>query len=112
MTSSNKKVIIVGASSGIGRALAELYAGSGHSVAITGRRTELLEEVKKSYPRNITTKCFDVMGNQNIEHLQLLIQELGGLEMRQPTLEIVVRAVSDGAEEYVRHVLPDNRSRL
>ena len=81
MTSSNKKVIIIGASSGIGRALAELYARQGHSVAITGRRTELLEEIKKAYPQNIVTKCFDVMGNENIEQLQSVIQELGGFDL-------------------------------
>jgi short-subunit dehydrogenase len=81
MTYSNKKIIIIGASSGIGRALAEFYASRGHFVAITGRRIELLEEIKKAYPQNIIFKCFDVMGSQNIEELQSLIQELGGLDL-------------------------------
>jgi len=81
MTSSNKKIIIIGASSGIGKALAKLYAGNGHFVAITGRRKDLLEEIKSGFPGNIITKCFDVTGNENIQHVLSLIQVLGGLDL-------------------------------
>ncbi len=42
-----KKAIVVGASSGIGRGLALLLAENGYKVGITGRRTELLEELRK-----------------------------------------------------------------
>jgi short-subunit dehydrogenase len=38
-------VIIVGASSGIGKALAELYLQEGHNVGITGRRKTLLKKL-------------------------------------------------------------------
>jgi short-subunit dehydrogenase len=37
-----KKIIIVGATSGIGRKMTELYVEMGHMVGITGRRKELL----------------------------------------------------------------------
>jgi short-subunit dehydrogenase len=79
--SSNKKIIIIGASSGIGKALAEQYARCGHLVAITGRRIELLEEIKKSFPANIVVKCLDVTTNENIQHIESLVQELGGLDL-------------------------------
>jgi len=39
----NKKAIIIGATSGMGKELAKLLAANGFSVGSTGRRTELLE---------------------------------------------------------------------
>jgi len=82
MTSfSDKKVIIAGASSGIGKELAILYARAGCRVGITGRRGELLNELKKDYPDQIETASFDVMGNDNILYLRSLIEKLGGMDL-------------------------------
>ena len=39
-----KKIIIIGATSGIGRKMAELYAAAGNIVGITGRRKKLLDD--------------------------------------------------------------------
>jgi short-subunit dehydrogenase len=77
----NKKVIIIGATSGLGKALALLYAGAGCTVGITGRRETLLQEVKQQYPAQIVTACFDVCGNDNMAHLNNLIEQLGGLDL-------------------------------
>jgi len=76
-----KKIIIVGATSGIGRKMAELYAQKDCKVGITGRRKELLDEIQKAYPKNIETQCFDVTGNENIPCLESLINKLGGLDL-------------------------------
>jgi short-subunit dehydrogenase len=76
-----KKVIIIGASSGIGKELARLYAGAGHFVGITGRRQDLLYLLQLEYPNRFVTECFDVTGNGNIVHLESLIQKLGGLDL-------------------------------
>ena len=82
MTSSSvKKIIIVGASSGIGKELALLYAIKGNRVGITGRRDEFLLALKQTYPANIETACFDVMGNDNIAHIKSLMEKLGGLDL-------------------------------
>jgi len=78
---SNKRVIIIGATSGIGKALAELYAKSGHIVGITGRRKELLHELQQQYPAKIFTECFDVQENDNIAHLTSLLQQTGGMDL-------------------------------
>jgi short-subunit dehydrogenase len=75
-----KKVIIIGASSGIGREIACIYAEKGWMVAITGRRKELLEDVQKKYP-SMHSSSFDVMGNDNVKHIADLIQVLGGLDL-------------------------------
>ncbi len=55
-----KNILIIGATSGIGRALAEHFAELNHHVVITGRRENLLQELKEQYPKNITTLQHDV----------------------------------------------------
>jgi short-subunit dehydrogenase len=76
-----KRIIIVGATSGIGRKMAELYAANGNMVGITGRRKELLDEIENMFPGKIRTECFDVTGSQNISSLTSLIQKIGGLDI-------------------------------
>ena len=81
MVIPNRKLIIIGASSGVGNALARLYANAGCKVGITGRRSLLLDDLQNEYPDNVYTACFDVMGTDNIDHLEKLIQQLGGLDL-------------------------------
>lgn len=81
MYSPGKKLIIVGASSGIGKELARRYLEQGWIVGITGRRNDLLEELKSIHPSQIVTECFDVRGNENVQHIEALINKLGGLDL-------------------------------
>ena len=76
-----KKIIIVGASSGIGKRMAELYAENRFRVGVTGRRKELLEGIQQLYPQQIELECFDVTGNENIPRLEALVSKLGGLDI-------------------------------
>ncbi len=77
-----KKAIIVGASSGIGKELAKLLTENGYKVGITGRRTQLLEELKKTNPNSFMVKIFDVTNTKkSIEQLEELTSELGGLDL-------------------------------
>ncbi len=46
-------ILIFGATSGIGRAIAHRYAKAGNQVAITGRRQELLDEIQAENPSKI-----------------------------------------------------------
>jgi short-subunit dehydrogenase len=78
---NSRKIIIIGASSGIGRKLAECYAEKGDLVGITGRRSNLLDEIQSKFPGKISTSCFDVTGSENIRHLTTLIRQLGGLDI-------------------------------
>ena len=75
------KIIIIGATSGIGRRLAELYVENGNRVGITGRRVELLDEIQNLYPEFIETECFDVTQNENIIKLKALVNKLNGLDL-------------------------------
>lgn len=81
MSSLNKKIIIIGATSGIGKELAKLYIQKEWLVGITGRRKELLNEIENEYPARIVTECFDVRGDDNILHIESLIAKLGGLDL-------------------------------
>jgi short-subunit dehydrogenase len=75
------KVIIIGATSGIGKELAHLYAANDWLVGVTGRRRALLDSLQQDFPGNILTECFDVTGDENIDCIKNLIQQLGGLDL-------------------------------
>jgi short-subunit dehydrogenase len=75
------KIIIIGATSGIGRRMAEIYAEKGNRVGISGRRKYLLDEMENAFPHHIVTEQFDVTKDDNTAHLQSLIQKLGGLDL-------------------------------
>ena len=46
-----KKAIIIGATSGLGKELAKLLAKNDYLVGITGRRTELLNNIEAENPK-------------------------------------------------------------
>jgi short-subunit dehydrogenase len=76
-----RRVIIIGATSGIGLALAKLFVAEGDRVGVTGRRCHLLDDLQNKFPSQVVTECFDVMGNENIDHLRSLIKKLNGLDL-------------------------------
>ena len=56
-----KKILIVGATSGIGRALAERFVNEGSKVIVSGRRVERLEEfVQKHGSDKASAHPFDI----------------------------------------------------
>lgn len=76
------KAIIIGATSGIGKGLAKILADNNYSVGITGRRTELLDELKTKDPNSYYTRKFDITEITKIfENLDALKKELGGLDL-------------------------------
>ncbi|PKQ63985.1 oxidoreductase [Labilibaculum filiforme] len=77
-----KKAIIIGATSGIGKGLAKILTDNNYKVGITGRRTELLEELKTKSPKTYFTRTFDITNTKLIdENLNYLTSELGGLDL-------------------------------
>jgi len=54
------RVFLTGASSGIGEALARLYAGRGARVGLVARRADLLESLARSLPHGADTYAADV----------------------------------------------------
>lgn len=77
-----KKVIIIGATSGIGKGLAQKLADENYVVGITGRRTELLNELASQKPNLFYPKTLDITDtNKIVENLENLKKALGGLDL-------------------------------
>jgi short-subunit dehydrogenase len=76
-----RRVILIGATSGIGLELAKLFIKEGDKVGATGRRCHLLDDLQRQFPEQVVTECFDVMGSDNVHHLKSLIDKLNGLDL-------------------------------
>jgi short-subunit dehydrogenase len=77
-----KKAIIIGATSGLGKELAKLLAKNDYLVGITGRRTELLNDIEAENPKLYRIKSFDITEIDIIEtKLNELTAELGGIDL-------------------------------
>lgn len=77
-----KKIIILGATSGIGKELAKIYVQHNYKVGITGRRKELLEELKAENPELFFSKVIDITQTDSLPFLlDELVLELGGLDI-------------------------------
>jgi 3-hydroxy acid dehydrogenase/malonic semialdehyde reductase len=67
----NKTIMITGATSGFGKAIAIRFAENGYNLIITGRRKELLAELEKelqaSGTKNVLSLCFDVRKNDEVQ---------------------------------------------
>ncbi len=85
-----KKVVIFGATSGIGRALVSMFVKTGYTVAITGRRLEKLEEIKAEAPDKILIKQNDIQQTEEVEHVFNEIVTVFG------TIDIVVQSSGVG----------------
>ncbi len=75
-----KKIIIVGASSGIGRAFAELCLQEGAVVGVVARREAELLEIKKLKPEAVHVKRINICSNDSLELLDELVQAMGGMD--------------------------------
>jgi short-subunit dehydrogenase len=74
-------LLIIGASSGIGEALARTYALAGWQVGITGRRKDKLEALAADFPGQITCFTFDVTAPDASEHMQNALRVLGDVSI-------------------------------
>jgi short-subunit dehydrogenase len=76
-----ENVIIVGASSGLGHAIACEYVAMGCWVGITARRFDLLAGIRNRFPDQVVLSCFDVTGNDNHQKMWELVNKLGGMDL-------------------------------
>jgi len=77
----NKKVLITGASGGIGNELVKKFVSLGANVLGTGTKTEKLDKLKKDFV-NIKVKKFDIGDHSRIEEfIENVSLELGGLDV-------------------------------
>lgn len=76
-----RKIIIVGATSGIGYEVARQFFGAGWKIGVAGRRTDRLEAFRALAPERIETETIDVTHPDAPEQLQKLIRKLGGMDI-------------------------------
>ena len=77
----DKKVIIIGATSGLGREVALIYIAQGWKVGIAGRREAELETLRAAYPEQVSAQALDVTKEDAPEKLQALIEQVGGMDV-------------------------------
>lgn len=76
-----KRVVIVGASSGIGLTLAEAFASKGVPTALAARHTKVLALLKQKYPDNVEYASIDVTHRNAPAKLNQLIEKIGGMDI-------------------------------
>lgn len=76
-----KKIVIMGASSGIGYACAEALARRGVKVGLAARNSRPLEELKRKYPEQVEYARIDITERTAVEKLDELISRLGGMDI-------------------------------
>lgn len=73
-------IIVIGATSGIGKALFEKYVKEENRLGIIGRRTQLLDELKHLYPSKTHTATADITKQDEVElAISSLQKELGSI---------------------------------
>ena len=109
----DKKVIIIGATSGIGREVALIYIAQGWKVGVAGRRESELEALHSAYPEQVSAQALDVTKEDAPQKLQALIEQVGGMDVfllssgigkQNPTLEtgLELTTAATNVEGFIR----------
>ena len=111
----NQRVIIIGATSGIGKEMAQLYIERKYIVGIAGRRVDLLENLKSLSPERVFISAIDIKQENAENQLKALIEQTGGMDIyihvsgigKQNTplqKEIEIDTLKTNAEGFTRMV--------
>ena len=77
----NKKILVTGATGGIGKALVQKFVSLEGNVLATGTKTEKLDSLKKEFP-SINVLKFDISDHSKIEEfIENVSSELVGLDI-------------------------------
>jgi short-subunit dehydrogenase len=77
-----KKAIIIGATSGIGKAVAEILLQEGYLVGVTGRREDLFPAMQQQFTGRIFCKKMDVQELSTLTSIcNELVNQMGGLDL-------------------------------
>lgn len=111
----NKKAIILGASSGIGREVALLLLEEGWHIGVAARREEPLKELKDAAPERVEVMTIDVTKEDAGERLLMLVKQLGSMDLyfhasgigkqnRMLTEDIELRTMETNAMGFTRMI--------
>jgi len=77
-----KKAIIIGATSGIGKAVAEILLQEGYLVGVTGRREDLFLAMQQQFTGRIFCKKMDVQELSTLASIcNELVNQMGGMDL-------------------------------
>lgn len=76
-----KRIIIVGATSGIGKEVAKAYIRKGWRVGIAGRREQELLALKALAPEQIVYEVIDITQEEACDRFASLIEKTGGMDL-------------------------------
>jgi short-subunit dehydrogenase len=126
-----RNAIVIGASSGIGRALALRLARAGYRLGLTGRRVALLEQLRDEIGAGARVKEMDVADTARaMARLEELIGEMGGAdlvvvnagtgavnpelawELEEPAIRVNAHGFAALANVAMRHFLARGRGHL
>ncbi|MDL2221100.1 SDR family NAD(P)-dependent oxidoreductase [Parabacteroides sp. OttesenSCG-928-N08] len=111
-----KRIVIIGATSGIGLEVARLYRANGWKVGVAGRRMERLEAFRRESSEEVAIQQLDVTQADATQQLHHLIDQLGGMDVfflssgvgnqnRQLDPAIEMRTVATNVEGFTRMVV-------
>jgi oxidoreductase, short chain dehydrogenase/reductase family len=111
----NKTALITGATSGIGRAVADIFAENKYNLIVTGRRSERLQELKAALERqhgiSVLALCFDVRDNdevvRNIESLPVEWRNIDVL-VNNAGLAVGLNHIQDGVLDDWERMIDTN----
>ena len=75
-----KRIVIVGATSGIGLAVAEKLVQKGERIGVAGRNDDVMRALQRKYPGLVVWSHIDVTSEEAPAHLHDLIRRLGGMD--------------------------------
>ena len=110
-----KTALITGATSGIGRAVADIFAENKYNLIVTGRRSERLQELKAALERqhgiSVLALCFDVRDNdevvRNIESLPVEWRNIDVL-VNNAGLAVGLNHIQDGVLDDWERMIDTN----
>lgn len=78
---NKRRIVIIGATSGIGLRSAIILALAGWKVGVAGRNLEVLKKLKKRFPKSVEYERIDVASKEAPKGLEKLIKRLGGMDI-------------------------------
>ena len=76
-----KRIIIIGASSGLGLQMARDFAAAGWRVGAAARREAPMKALKDEYPQNVEYMSIDVTAPDAVERFNKLIEKTDGMDI-------------------------------
>lgn len=78
---AGRKIVIVGATSGIGLAVAEKLAAAGNTLGLAGRNLATAKTLANRYPERVFLERIDISSEGALESLSRLIGQMGGMDV-------------------------------